>query len=86
MCSQGDVRTRLFGAHFHLVGALASELPDDIRARIEGVLQKLTARKHPRSPELVGPLSATLHRMRTKTGAAIAREIVSLEFELRLRK
>jgi hypothetical protein len=82
----GDVRWRLHGAYLHLVGAVGSNLPTDIRTRLESILKKLTARKHRKSPELVGRLSATLNGMRIKTGAAIAKEIVSLEADLRLRR
>ncbi len=81
-----DVRWRLHGAYLHLVGAVGSNLPTDIRTRLDSILQRLTARKHRKFPELVGRLSATLLGMRTKTGAAIAKEIVSLEADLRLRR
>jgi len=80
---EGDVRWRLHGAYLHLVGAMTSDLPAEIRKRLLRLQQRLTSKK-PKHPG-VGRLSATLYRMRLKTGVALAKEIVSIEFDLRIR-
>src|SRR5262245_38274354 len=78
---EGDVRWRLQSAYLDLVGTLASELPADLRKRLLRVQQRLTAKKS--KYPWVAALPATLQRMRLKTGAGLAKEIISIEFDLR---
>jgi hypothetical protein len=76
---EGDVRSRLRRAYGELGCILSGDLPPQFEAQLEWIRAQLTKRgPAPGQDEL----TATLYRMRNRTGSKIAARLVSLEAEV----
>ena len=76
---EGDVRSRLRGAYGELGCILQGDLPPPFEERLEWIRAQLTKRGPAYGQD---ELTATLYRMRNRTGSRIAARLVSLEAEV----
>ena len=78
----GDVRSRLIVAAGPLRMVPAEGLPQDLRAEWESIVTDLSSRE--RTSPYESEVGHTVSRMKNKTGAKIAEQIVSLHAKLEI--